>query len=60
MYNRLNVQQLIIKTYYSALIQVRYYLRDSEGLSIRKTGEVQRYVQQQFAVSADRTRRKIA
>ncbi|MEG4058964.1 hypothetical protein QUA57_26220 [Microcoleus sp. Pol7_B2] len=54
------MQQLIIKTYYSALIQVRYYLRDSEGLSIRKTGEVQRYVQQQFAVSADRTRRKIA
>ncbi|MEG5173510.1 hypothetical protein [Microcoleus sp. B3-D7] len=54
------MQQLIIKTYYAALIQARYYLRHSEGLSIPKTGEVQRYVQQQFAVSPDRTRRKIA
>ncbi|MEG4070618.1 hypothetical protein QUA42_25290 [Microcoleus sp. Pol11C2] len=42
------------------MIQARYYLRDRERLSIPKTGDVQRYVQQQFAVSPDRARPKIA
>lgn len=50
----------ISRAYYAAFIKARNYLRDSEGLSIPKTGEAHRYVQQQFAFSPDRTRKKIA
>lgn len=48
------------RAYYAAFIKARNHLRDREGLSIPKTGEAHRYVQQQFFVSPDRTRQKIA
>ncbi|OCR00777.1 hypothetical protein BCD67_23885 [Oscillatoriales cyanobacterium USR001] len=46
--------------YYAAFIKARNYLRDNEGIDIPDTGEAHQYVREQFAISSERNRQKIA
>ncbi|HID61452.1 MAG TPA: HEPN domain-containing protein [Anaerolineae bacterium] len=53
------LRSAISRAYYAAFCKARNYLRDREGHSIPRGGQVHRYVRNQFKKSSDKVRKEV-